>query len=43
VLDALDRLAQSATPVTYDGESVAGRAARRKGRWTPAVILEERR
>ena len=43
VLDAVDRLAQSATPVTYDGESVAGRAARRKECWTPAVIVEERR
>jgi len=28
---------------TYDGESVAGRAARRKECWTPVVIVEERR
>ncbi len=42
-LDAVDTLAQVATPVTYDGESVAERSARRRERWTPTVIVEERR
>jgi hypothetical protein len=42
-LDAVDRLARPATPVSYEGESVVERAARRKERWTPAVIVEERR
>jgi hypothetical protein len=37
--DAADRLTQPATPVTYDGESAPQRAARRKARWTPAVIV----
>src|SRR5919198_6107560 len=32
-LDALERFTQAATPVTYDGESAAKRAARRKARW----------
>ena len=43
ILDAVDRLTQPATPVTYEGESAAERSARRKARWTPAVIVEERR
>ena len=43
ILDAVDRLTQPATPVTYEGESAPERAARRKARWTPAVIVEERR
>ena len=38
-LDAVDRFTQPATPVTYEGESAAERAARRKARWTPAVIV----
>jgi len=42
-LDAVDRLTQPATPVTYEGESAAERSARRRTRWTPAVIVEERR
>ena len=37
--DAVDRLTQPMTPVTYDGESAPERAARRKARWTPAVIV----
>ena len=41
ILDAVDRLTQPATPVTYEGESAAARSARRKARWTPAVIVEE--
>ena len=43
IFDAVDRLTQPATPVTYEGESAAERSARRKARWTPAVIVEERR
>ena len=42
-LDAVDRFTRPATPVTYEGESAAERSARRKARWTPAVIVEERR
>ena len=42
-LDVVDRFAQPATPVTYEGESAAQRTARRRARWTPAVIVEERR
>jgi len=42
-LDAVDRLTQPARPATYEGESAAERSARRKARWTPAVIIEERR
>ena len=41
-LDVVDRFTQPATPVTYEGESAAQRAARRRARWTPAVIVEER-
>ena len=41
-LDAVDRLTQPATPVTYEGESAAERSARRKACWTPAVVVEER-
>ena len=37
--DAVDRLTQPATPVTYDGESAPERVARRKARWTPAEIV----
>jgi hypothetical protein len=39
-LDAVDRFTQPATLVTYEGESAAERSARRKARWTPALILE---
>ena len=42
-LDAVDRFTQPATPVAYEGESAAARSARRRARWTPAVIVEERR
>jgi hypothetical protein len=28
-----------ATPMTFDGESVAARIARRKATWTPAVVV----
>ena len=42
-LDVVDRFAQPATPVTYEGESAAQRTARRRARWTPAVIVGERR
>jgi len=42
-LDVVDRFTQPATPVTYEGESAAQRAARRRARWTPAVIVGERR
>ena len=42
-LDVVDALTQVATPVTYDGESVAERSARRRERRTPAVIVEDRR
>ena len=41
-LDAVDRFRQPATPVTYEGESAAERSARRKARWTPAVVVEKR-
>jgi len=42
-LDAVDRLTQPATPVTYEGESAAERSARRKARWTPAAVVEGQR
>jgi hypothetical protein len=38
-LDAVDPFTQPAAPVTYEGESAAERAARRRARWTPAVIV----
>jgi hypothetical protein len=33
-------VAQAAVPVSYDGESAAGRRARRRARWTPAALIE---
>lgn len=32
------RLDLAAEPVSYDGESVAAKAERRRARWTPAVV-----
>ena len=36
-LDDVAQLTQAATPMNYDGEDVAQRAARRQARWTPVV------
>lgn len=38
VLDAVELFARAATPFTYDGETPTERLARRKARWTPAVV-----
>ena len=38
--DAVHRFTQPATPVTYEGESAPERSARRRARWTPAVVVE---
>ena len=42
-LDAVDRFTRPLMPVTYEGESAPERSARRKARWTPALIVEEGR
>ena len=43
VLAAPEALAQATLPVSYDGESAAGRRARRRARWTPAALIEASR
>jgi hypothetical protein len=43
-LNALDRRAEfpAGAPVDYEGEDAAARVARRRERWTPATLREER-
>jgi hypothetical protein len=38
-MDDLSSFAHTATPMSYDGESVAARVERRRGVWTPAEIV----
>jgi hypothetical protein len=42
-LDAVAHFARAATPFTYDDETAAERGARRRARWTPALVTAERR
>jgi hypothetical protein len=39
VLERRDEMRSTPQPMDYDGEDVAGRLARRKGRWTPVNAL----
>src|SRR2546421_7689960 len=43
IFDAVDRLTQPATPVTYEGESAAERSARRKARDRKSTRLNSSR
>jgi hypothetical protein len=38
-LEPADAFARPATPVSYDGETADERRARRRARWTPAVVV----
>ena len=38
-LEPADAFARPATPVSYDGETADERRARRRARWTPAMVL----
>jgi hypothetical protein len=42
-LDAVELFARAPTPFTYDGETADERGARRKARWTPALVVERSR
>jgi len=41
--DAVEDFARAATPFSYEGETAGERGARRRARWTPAVVAEARR